>query len=277
MAASSTKALPWRVIITRPQAQAEPWAAQLRERGFAVDLLNLLSINPLTEPEQERAIINRVLDFDLYQKAIFVSQNAVRYGLEWLDKYWPQLPLGTRYFAVGSATAQALAQAGLRVTDLAQSESGSMTSEALLQAPGLQQVAGEKIIIFRGLGGRGHLAEVLRQRGAQVDYCEVYQRQLPGQAGSEFMQLLGDSREWQAYTNVIALHSGESLSNLLQVSAQLSPELQQRLRQTRVLVPSERVAELAAAAQFNCVVCAQNATDPAMSQALVGARDSHNL
>lgn len=272
MAASLNSSRPWRVVITRPKAQAEPWAAQLQARGFAAELLELLAICPLVGADQQRAIQNRVLDFDLYQKAIFVSQNAVRYGLEWLDKYWPQLPIGIEYFAVGAATARGLLNEGLAVEDLAQSESGSMTSEALLQSPALQQVAGEKIVIFRGLGGRGHLAEILRERGAQVDYCEVYQRQLPEAASEQLQLLLNKRQEWQKYTNVMALHSGESLQNLQHLISQLPRDLAELLRQSYLLVPSERVAQLAGQAGFAAVLCATNATDGAMTQALIGAR-----
>lgn len=272
MAASLNSSRPWRVVITRPKAQAEPWAAQLQARGFAAELLELLAICPLVGADQQRAIQNRVLDFDLYQKAIFVSQNAVRYGLEWLDKYWPQLPIGIEYFAVGAATARGLLNEGLAVEDLAQSESGSMTSEALLQSPALQQVAGEKIVIFRGLGGRGHLAEILRERGAQVDYCEVYQRQLPEAAPGQLQLLLNKRQEWQKYTNVMALHSGESLQNLQHLISQLPRDLAELLRQSYLLVPSERVAQLAGQAGFAAVLCATNATDGAMTQALIGAR-----
>lgn len=272
MAASLNSSRPWRVVITRPKAQAEPWAAQLQARGFAAELLELLAICPLVGADQQRAIQNRVLDFDLYQKAIFVSQNAVRYGLEWLDKYWPQLPIGIEYFAVGAATARGLLNEGLAVEDLAQSESGSMTSEALLQSPALQQVAGEKIVIFRGLGGRGHLAEILRERGAQVDYCEVYQRQLPEAAPGQLQLLLNKRQEWQKYTNVMALHSGESLQNLQHLISQLPRDLAELLRQSYLLVPSERVAQLAGQAGFAAVLCATNATDGAMTQALIDAR-----
>jgi len=272
MALNSNKSKPWRVVITRPQVQAEPWAAQLQQLDFRCEQLNLLAIDPLTDAEQARAIQNRIMDFDLYQKAIFVSQNAVRYGLEWLDRYWPQLPLGIEYYAVGATTARALADEGLRVVDLAQSETGSMTSERLLEAPGLQSVAGEKILIFRGLGGRGHLAQILRERGAQVDYCELYQRQLPAAAAEQLERLLGDQLQWQSYTNVIALHSGESLQNLLRVTERLPEPQAKILRGARILVPGERVADLARVAGFGQLVCAENATDQAMSRALCEAR-----
>jgi uroporphyrinogen-III synthase len=268
---------PWRVIITRPQAQAQIWAGQLQASGFRTECLELLEICPLKEPVQERAIQNRVMDFDLYHKAIFVSQNAVHYALEWLDRYWPQLPLGVKFYAVGATTAQLLANYGVQVEDLAQAESGSMTSESLLQAPGLQQVDGERIIIFRGLGGRGHMGEVLQARGARVDYCELYERRLPVDAITQWQKLLQDKTDWAVQRNVIALHSGESLQHLLAVLAHLETHTAQtqyraQLQQSLVLVPSERVRDLAEREGFNHLLVATNATDNAMTQALLSAR-----
>jgi uroporphyrinogen-III synthase len=267
---------PWRVIITRPQAQAQIWAEQLQAQGFHTQLLNLLDIRPLMEPEQQRAIQNRIMDFDLYQKAIFVSQNAVDQGMEWLDRYWPQLPMGVKFFAVGATTARILAAYGVVVEDLAQAESGSMTSESLLQASGLQDVAGEKIIIFRGLGGRGHLGEALQARGAHVDYCELYERCLPIEAGLQLQTLLMDKVSWAAHRNLFALHSGESLEHLLTVLAQVdmqqpSTQLRPMLQDAWLLVPSERIKLLADAAGFKHILVASNATDAAMTQALLAA------
>ena len=264
---------PWRVIITRPEAQARSWAEQLEMQGFHTEHHCLLEIRPLTEPAQERDIQNRVMDFDLYHKAIFVSQNAVHYAMEWLDRYWPQLPLGVEYYAVGATTAQMLRDYGLRVEDLAQTETGSMTSESLLQAPGLQHVAEERIIIFRGLGGRGHMGEVLQARGARVDYCELYERCLPADATAQWQTLLQDEISWSHYENVIALHSGESLHYLLVVLEQLH-RLPQQLHNTRLLVPSERIRELAIEKGFRHILVAQNATDAAMTQALMTAVSS---
>ena len=262
---------PWQVVITRPLAQAKPWAEQLAAAGFVPRLINLLEIRPLQEPEQQRAIQNRIMDFDLYQKAIFVSQNAVHQAMDWLDRYWPQLPIGIDYFAVGATSARELAAYGLAVTDLAQAESGSMTSETLLQAPALQQVAGEKIIIFRGLGGRGHMGDELRARGAQVDYCELYQRCLPQSAAAELAAWLAElgalPQPW-----VLALHSGESLRHLQLLMADLSQQQQQQLRYAWLLLPSERIREQALAAGFSRCLLADNATDQAMTQALLRAR-----
>jgi len=260
------------VVITRPEAQAAVWHEQLQMLGFHCARLNLLEIAPVVAEDKIRAIKNKILDFDLYQKVIFVSQNAVEYGMEWLENYWPQLPMGIDFFAVGATTAKKLASYGVAVQDLAVSASGGMTSEDLLSAEHLQNVDGEKILIFRGVGGRGHLAEELRKRGAWVDYCELYERGLPVAAREQLLQLLAVTESSSAQV-ILGLHSGESLQNLLEVLAQLPSAQQERARawmhSKLLLVPSQRIVEAAQAAGFKRIICAENATDNAMTAALL--------
>src|SRR5690606_31962632 len=107
------------------------------------------------------------------------------------------------------------------VSALTATESGAMNSETLLRAPELQQVAGEKIIIFRGCGGRGYMGEILRERGAQVSYCELYERKLPGTAKAQLMAAFDDPQQQSLLTSV-ALHSGESLQYYVDLLAQLA-------------------------------------------------------
>lgn len=260
------------IVITRPEAQAAPWAAQLESLGFASARLNLLAITAVEDETKIRAIKNKILDFDLYQKVIFVSQNAVDYGMAWLEDYWPQLPMGIDYFAVGATTAKKLASYGLRVQDLAVSESGGMTSEDLLSAEHLQDVDGEKILIFRGCGGRGHLAEELRKRGAWVDYCELYERQLPETARAQLTEIVS-AAETQSAAMILCLHSGESLQNLQILMNSLEFAQQQKIRalfqSNLLLVPSQRLVTAAQEGGFERIICAENATDNAMTAALL--------
>ncbi len=266
------------VVITRPEAQAAPWAEHLQTLGFNCARMNLLAVSAVEDEAKIRAIKNKILDFDLYQKAIFVSQNAVDFGMRWLEDYWPQLPMGISYFAVGATTAKKLTGYGVVVQDLASSTSGGMTSEDLLSAEHLQHVDGEKILIFRGCGGRGHLAEELRKRGAQVEYCELYERALPLMAAEQLRQLIATNETAHAQM-IVSLHSGESLQNLLAVVAQLAPTEQQTARAwllgTLILVPSQRIVGAAQAAGFKRIICAENATDNAMTAALLDYRRTH--
>lgn len=261
-----------RVIITRPRAQAELWSELLMARGVITEIVPLLELRAVSDEEQVQEIKTRVLDFDLYQKAIFVSQNAVEFGLHWLENYWPQLPQGIEYFAVGETTARQLQQQGIRVSALTAIATGAMNSESLLRAPELQNVNGEKIIIFRGCGGRGHMGEILQARGARVDYCELYERLLPEVAQQQLVAAFNDAEKWQ-YHNVIALHSGESLKNYCQLLEQLKTErathnVGQKIQALPVLVPGQRVKELAQAAGFVDIILAENATDQSMLMAL---------
>jgi len=259
------------IVVTRPSAQAEPWAARLRELGAVTSVASLLEIVPVSETAQIQAIKNCILNLDVYCKAIFVSQNAVEHGFEWIENYWPQLPINVDFFAVGETTAKQLQERGVKVTDLAQSQTGAMTSETLLQSPALQDVADEKIVIFRGVGGRPHIGEVLNTRGAKVDYCELYERILPSESVQCFygaLSLLSDKSPSDAQF-VLVLHSGEALENLQKVLRELALSIGEISAQMYLLVPSQRILELAEAAGFIHVFAAQNATEASMLQGLI--------
>jgi uroporphyrinogen-III synthase len=253
------------VIVTRPVAQAQPWAEKLNQMGAKTTVISLLEIVPVLDSAQIRAIKNCILDLDLYAKAIFVSQNAVELGFDWIENYWPQLPIGIEFFAVGEATAKQLQNHGARVTDLAQSQTGAMTSETLLQSPALQTVAGKKIIIFRGVGGRPHIGEVLAERGALVNYCELYERLLPESSRADFDRLIKSDME----DLVLVLHSGEALENLKKIIDELAVWKRTLIERIWLLVPSQRIFELARAAGLIHVYAAQNATEACMLQGLI--------
>lgn len=263
------------VLITRPRAQAEPWADKLAERGARPLVVPLMELQKLSTPAERQAIKTCILDFDLYQKAIFVSQNAVAYALEWLSDYWPQLPMGIEYFGVGERTAAALAAEGISVTAL-QSQ-GAMNSEALLDAPQLQAeaVREQRIVIFRGQGGRGVLGETLSGRGARVDYCELYRRQCPAGAAEDLNAVLSSGPAISGAL-VAVLHSGETLDNYARTLGELTPDNARRLQRAPILVPGERVTAQAQALGFKQVITAENATDPSMLAALETAA-SRNL
>lgn len=252
------------ILITRPKAQAQPWAEQLQALGASVSLQPMMSIEPLTDPESERAIINAILAFAEYQKAIFISQNAVHYGLQWLDQYWPQLPIDVQFFAIGQATAnlleQGIGEGGLDAGYLAHSATSAMNSEALLAHPDLQDIEGQKILIFRGKGGRTLLAEQLTARGAVVEYCELYERQKP--SGVQYLDTVYRSTSKQA---VLVVHSGETLDN---VCCLLDPSDLAWLQQQPVLLPGQRVAERAQHAGFEHIIVAENACHDSMINAL---------
>ncbi len=250
------------VLVTRPRAQAQGWCRVLQQAGANTIEIPVLEIVAVSEAAEQQRLKDRILAVDQYQKTIFVSQNAVDHGMDWLDRYWPQLPLGIEWMAIGAATARRLQVADLLVASPAE----AMDSEALLALPQMtaEQVRGQKILIFRGCGGRPLLAEVLEDRGAQVDYAELYRRQCPSTAQAQL-----DAHTFAARgRELVSLHSGESLQNFHRLISGEGGGAREGWRDWPVLVPSQRVAEAARVMGFSCVVCAKNATDSAMLASL---------
>jgi uroporphyrinogen-III synthase len=214
----------------------------------------MLQLLPLAEPGAPQRQL--LLDLDLYTHVIFVSTNAVRWGMAWIESYWPQLPAGLCWYAVGDATADALAGYGVRV----QTPGGAMNSEALLDLPALHEVDGQRVLIVKGEGGRAALADALGRRGARVDELACYRRLPPQLAPGELAsQLL----RWRI--DLVMLSSGEGLDNML---ALLSPAETSKFIDMPLLVPSARVAQQAQAAGFRRIIKADNASDSAMLHAL---------
>jgi uroporphyrinogen-III synthase len=255
----------WRIWATRPAAQNSLWAAQLAKLGFEVFRFPLLAINPLEDADSQQAIKRLVLDFDQFHKVIFVSQNAVTHAFNWLHDYWPQLPMGLDYFAVGEKTARALNDQGITATVAC-----SMNSEGLLTLPALSEAAvwGQKILICRGRGGLPKLGECLHQRGAHVRYLELYERLIPTDA----QQLLAAQLPSLSNRDLLVAFSGETLHNLVTLFERhpSSPWA------NPLLVPGKRVEELARQLGFDQVVCAANASETAMLTSLVEFCSHHS-
>lgn len=217
------------VLIIRPQRDNDPLVAQLAATGYRVFQYPVITICPM-DPEQLSARA-RIENFGGYHKAIFVSRQAALLGLDWLGRYWPQLPEGVEYFCVGDSTAQPLRERGLAVTVPEQGAS----SEALLALPQLQQVAGQRVLIVRGEGGRTLLSETLMARGAHVDYCDLYRRVIDAQHAQRLQHLLASEA-----VLLVVIHSVDLLSALVALVGDSASSL---LARHVVLTPSERVAQ----------------------------------
>ncbi|HEY8567802.1 uroporphyrinogen-III synthase [Microbulbifer sp.] len=261
-----------RILITRPAHQSGGFRDLLQAHGAQVDCIPLLEIAPITDGESAQAIRNLVMDFDQFDHAIFVSQNAVQHAFDWLDDFWPQLPQGPRYYGIGAATARAIRARGAEPqSNGLEAEQGAMDSEALLALPALQNPRGERVIIFRGQGGRTLIGDTLKTRGARLDYCELYQRLLPAAATEQL-------RNYAHLPDAIVVHSGETLDNL---TAALASSSRQLLLACPLVCPSERVAISAREQGFARAQAATNAGDSAMLAALehtlAGNSDASNV
>ncbi len=243
------------VLVTRPARQADGLVAAIEAGGGHAQRFPLLEIDPVTDAASEAVISACIQNLDQYDLALFISSNAARFGMAWIDRFWPQLPAGITVIAVGPATAESLAELPCEVV----TAPGGMQSEDLLRLPLLQQVKGKKIALFRGVGGRELLAESLRERGARVDCIETYQRRLPEVNRDALRTVLRSGT-----LNSIVVTSGEILDSL----CRLVDIRADGIEQIPLLVPSKRVAEMAQNAGFKRVFCCNGATDQAIVKTL---------
>lgn len=140
----------------------------------------------------------RLEEFDL---AVFVSPTAAECAFERIRH------AGVPVAAVGGGTRRTLQALGAR--EVLAPESGA-DSEALLALPELHEVAGKRILIVRGEGGRELLADTLAARGARTEYLECYRRMLPH---ADMAPLIG---AWdRGGIDAVTVSSTASLDNLI--------------------------------------------------------------
>ncbi|SBT07974.1 Uroporphyrinogen III synthase HEM4 [Candidatus Accumulibacter aalborgensis] len=220
-----------KIAVTRPRAQASSLAALIAEQGGEPVIFPLLEISPAADTAP---LLSAIADLDSYALAVFISPNAVAFSLPIIlaRRKWPA---GLQAVAIGQGSVAALAAYGIEHT-LAPSE--RFDSEAVLELPALQRqhVAGKRVVIFRGNGGRELLADTLRARAAEVDCVGCYQRSAPGDAAP--LQALLHAGELDALT----VSSSEGLRNLVDL---LDGAARDALRHTPLFVPHRRIADLA--------------------------------
>ncbi len=213
------------ILITRPREQAAGLVQRIARAGGNPILFPLLEISPVSDSQLLKELVARLEEFHL---AIFISPNAVRYGMAVVGGA-SALPARLKVATVGQGSAKALRELGLREII---APSDRFDSEALLALPELQRVAGWRIVIFRGDGGRELLGDTLKARGAEVEYAECYRRSRP-QQGLAGLQVPVDA---------VTITSSEALANLWDM---LDPAMRERFTTIPLFAPHERIAAAA--------------------------------
>lgn len=214
------------ILITRPRDQAVALAQLVEQAGGRPLLAPLLEVAPVADLTQLR---RQLAHPDRFQLAIFISPNAVRYGMAALQSSSP-LPPRMRIAAVGQGSARALRALGIQQVIAPQDR---FDSEALLALAELQEVAGWQVIIFRGNGGRELLGDTLKARGASVEYATCYHRLKPS---------LDLNAVLAARPDILTVTSSEALQHLWE---QTPEALRPRLTALPLFAPHERIAALA--------------------------------
>jgi uroporphyrinogen-III synthase len=236
------------ILVTRAAHQAAGLADLIESHGGRAIRFPALAIGPAPDPAAAEALLRQAWDL-----AIFISPNAVRHAARLLA---PGKLNAAHIAAVGEATAGALREAGL-APDLL--PDGRFDSEGLLALPALQQMRERRVLIVRGEGGRPLLGDSLRARGAKVGYAEVYRRERPA---ADPQPLLG---RWRNEVDIVTATSAEVLENLVTILGQAGWTL---LRETPLMVISQRMAARAGELGFSRVMTAPGADDATLFAAL---------
>jgi len=242
------------VLVTRPGPQSKNLIKLLEEyaaNAIPYPVIEIVGI------DNEQNLNRQLQKIDEYDLAIFISANAVTHGIRNIkttQKGWPNsVPIAV----LGAGTLKTLENCGLKAQIIPHAK---FDTEGLLAHAALQQISGQSIAIFRGQGGRETLAQVLGQRGAKIEYFEVYKRILPQNPEQSIFE------KWAEQVNIIVCTSNAGLENLLALAR---PNFQNLILNTPVLVVSERMQSKAQQLGFTqSIIVASNATDASIVEAI---------
>lgn len=216
------------IVLTRPAGLTDGVVTPLRGAGIEPILLPLIEIAPAPNLAELAATLAQL---PACQWAIFISPSAVRMGLTAVREVFPLWPEGVRLAAIGEGTARAL-RGALGATVLTPTEGAD--SAALLATEEMQAVAGQRVMLFRGVGGRAELASMLTARGALLEHAVCYERR---PLSPDMDALL---TRWRAGgVGAVSVMSTEIFTQLTRVLGAAGRAV---LQATPVFVPHERIA-----------------------------------
>lgn len=246
-------------LVTRPVHQTGLLNKLLVEAGFYPINFPTIAIVAASPTPFLTGLQDNIKNYDL---VLFVSRNAVDFSFYFLDA--TRLPADLQLGVIGKGSWVALKNHGIESRIIPAS---SYNSEGLLQSPALQRMAGKRVLIMRGQEGRNLLGDTLRERGAEVDYCEVYRRELPASTPDDFKLL---TREH--FPDVVVFTSAEGLQNCFKL---LNKQQAGQLRGLPWLLISDRMRETARDLGHNEeVIIAGTASDEGIVLALQHWRQS---
>jgi len=241
------------ILVTRPLHQSTALAASIRSLGGNPIVLPTLEIADVADLSPLYEIIDRLNEFDW---AIFVSPNAVNKAMPLITAR-SVLPSHLRIAAVGKGTADSLMQYGIGDVLIPKDK---FDSEALLECKEFDEMAGKRVVIFRGLGGRQLLGNTLKQRGAAVEYAECYVRKKPMIDTASLLSVWS-----QGQLHAVVVTSSEGLHNLFDIIGELG---QQLLKVTPVITTHERIAQAAKQLGLEKIVIAPSPGDAGVMESI---------
>lgn len=196
------------VINTRPIERAAPLTQCLQAAGLSVIEMPMLTLQARAATDEDRHMMRQWLAGD-YQALVIVSPTAAASGLamwqaleverqianntELTGPALMALEVPSHLIAVGDATAAVLNNAQLPVASFQVRQPSIANNEGMLAMPEIESLqAGDKLLIWRGLGGRRLLVDTLQARGVHIDSIAWYERIMPDDAQNQYEQWLQD-------------------------------------------------------------------------------------
>ena len=226
-----------RVWITRTEPGAQRLALALAERGFAVFKAPVLRIEASDELAPQGPF-----DLVLYVSEAAVAEAVLRGGGAWRSS--PAI-------AIGAPTAVALCAAGIELARPWQRH-----AEDVVQSLEAMPTPPRRTLVVKGAGGRDVVQRWLHAHGLAVVEWNVYRRR-PASPRIEGERI-----------DAIIAASGDGLRRIGELWFAHPGD-----RTVTLLVPSQRVAGMAAALGFENVIVTQGAGAAAVGDALERLRD----
>lgn len=201
------------VINTRPVERAAALTDHLQAAGLTVVEIPMLTLQPRPTIEQDMTLMRQWLAGD-YKALVIVSPTAAASGLavwqalederqaqnhdndddnnnERKDIAINALQAPSYLIAVGEATASVLNNAKIEASNYQVLQPHIANNEGMLAMPEIERLqAGDKLLVWRGLGGRRLLVDTLLARGVHIDSIAWYERIMPVEAMAQYEQWL---------------------------------------------------------------------------------------
>ncbi len=197
-----------RVLVTRARTQASKLTAALEEMGAECIEAPVIAVaDPRDNYRELDGAIDRLAE---YQWIIFTSTNGVEHFWSRLEykKRDARALYGKKVCAIGAATAQALAEHGIRADVVP----ARYQAEGIVEALKNELAAGDNILIPRAAVARELLPAALSATGANVDVVPAYETIMGDLAADDLNEQLkkGD-------IDVITFTSSSTVVNLLKI------------------------------------------------------------
>jgi uroporphyrinogen III methyltransferase/synthase len=252
-----------RIVVTRPEHQAEDMARHLRAKGAEAVVVPAITIAPPPEPERLRAALDVLGSYDL---VAFTSANGVDGTFEALAA----LRRDARAFgaamiaAIGPGTESALGRHAVVADVVAAEFRGEGLAAAIVERLARRPAPSGKrprVLILRALAARDALPAALRAAEVEVDIVAVYETKPAPLAAVQEL-----ARELEARTiDAVTFTSGSTVKEIVQA---LAPRAADLLAGTTLAAIGPVTAEVARAEGLNVEVVAGEYTVAGLIDAL---------